>query len=258
LDIFSTWEAWVVALALAAVMLLAHAAGHLFGTRLRALGADTAPGKGEEASLALLGLLLAFTFSIALGKHEKRRDMVLAESNAIGDFWTCAGMLPEPSRRLLQAEVRAYVERRLAAVRSSRDLSQLQDHFDESQAALDRMSRLMADEIARGSPVATPLLNTFNGVGSAFASRVVAAGDRLPPSIVELLFLSAVLPMFLLGRSAGGSRLVPESPLLVFLSLVVLVVYVTLDVNQPRRGLITVSQLPMELLLKGMGGAAPR
>src|SRR5437660_608289 len=52
--------------------------------------------KFQDAILAVLGLLLAFTFSMSLGKHEQRRQMVVADSNAIGDFYTSVSLLKEP------------------------------------------------------------------------------------------------------------------------------------------------------------------
>jgi len=57
--------------------------------------AKAAVSKFLDASLAVLGLLLAFTFSTALVKHDQRRLMVVADSNAIGDFYTCASLLKE-------------------------------------------------------------------------------------------------------------------------------------------------------------------
>ena len=55
--------------------------------------------------MALLGLLLAFTFAMALNWHDSRHGAVVADSNAIADFYTCATLLTEPIRPKLQAVI---------------------------------------------------------------------------------------------------------------------------------------------------------
>ncbi len=76
--------------------------------------AETAPSKFDDASLALLGLLLAFTFGVSISKHDQRRLAVVADSNAIGDFYTCASLIKEPTRTKLQTVIREYAELRLS------------------------------------------------------------------------------------------------------------------------------------------------
>jgi hypothetical protein len=103
-----------------------------------------------------------------------------------------------------------------------------------------------------GTPITIPLVNTFNELTSSHASRMAALRDRLAPSIVLLLFLAAILSLVLVGRQqeALGER--GHLGTIGFIVLVSMVVWVTLDLNQPHRGWITVSQEPMQRLLSGM------
>jgi len=113
------------------------------------------------------------------------------------------------------------------------------------------MTDLVSQAVNDGTPVVVPLTNTLNNVTSSDASRLAAFRDRLPGSIVLLLFVAAIVTMVLIGRE---QRVLHTHHLLgpvCFLVLVCLVVYVTLDLNQPGRGLITVSQEPFERLLAG-------
>jgi hypothetical protein len=73
------------------------------------------------AYLALLSLLLWFTFSMSLSKHERRMSMVVADSNSIGDFYTCAGLLTEPIRTKLRTVVRQYAVLHLNMARQRLD-----------------------------------------------------------------------------------------------------------------------------------------
>src|SRR5690348_4544680 len=93
-----------IAIVLTVVMFVAWGIGRWLGSRLRDRGI-TEPSKFADASMALLGLLIAFTFGMSIERHDRRRLATVADSNAIGDFYTCAAMLKEPTRTKLQAAI---------------------------------------------------------------------------------------------------------------------------------------------------------
>jgi hypothetical protein len=89
-------------------------------------------------------------------------------------------------------------------------------------------------------------------VTSNHAARLAAARDRLPASVVLLLLISAVMSSMLVGREQGVSDRADVAGTVSFVVLVSFAVYVILDLNQPERGLITVSQEPIQRLLSSM------
>jgi hypothetical protein len=241
-----------LALAFSAAMLGAWGIGWWRG-RSVALEPGEDPGiKFTDASLALLGLLLAFTFSLSLSRHDQRRAMVITDSNAIGDFYTCASLLKEPHRSRLRTTIHDYAQLKLDVVRQIRSGSDLEELLQQSQKMQSGMTDLVAKAIADGTPIAIALTNTLNGVTSAHAARLAAYRERLPWSIVLLLFLGAVIPAFLMGLQQARSPRPHLSGTVCFVFMVTLVIYVTLDLNQPGRGTITVSQEPFERLLQSM------
>lgn len=242
----------ITALLLAAAMLTGWAAAWWSGRSLQAESREGSSSKFNDAILALLGLLLAFTFSMSLVKHEQRRQMVVTDSNAIGDFATCASLLPEPTRGKLRSLVRTYAEHRLALTDPSVTDTILQQNLGQIQEMHHQMESLVKESIDAGTPVVVPLVNTLNALTSSHAARLAAVHDRLPPSILLLLALAAVLSNALLGRQQGATRECRLGATIGFTLLVCMVIWVTLDLNQPRRGWITVSQEPLEQLLKGM------
>jgi hypothetical protein len=247
--LFEQIDAWVTIMLLATWMVAAWAVGRQMGHR-RAIAAPEPMGnRFIDASLALLGLLLAFTFSMSLARHEHRRAMVVADSNSIGDFYTCASLLKDPARSKLQALIREYAQSKYEAAQRPLSEAALQSFLQRFQQSHARMTELVIQAAAEGTPILIPLTNTLNNLTSSSASRVNAFRDRLPWSIVLLLCLGAVVSMFLIGRGQAGC---PEPQIIItssFVLLVCLVVYVTLDLNQPGHGLITVSQEPFERLL---------
>src|SRR6185436_17466362 len=94
-------DAGVIALTFGLAMTALFAVGSWRGRKFPAPAGDTG-AKFTDASMALLGLLLAFTFSMALNRYDDRRAAMVAESNAIGDLYTSASVLREPGRSKLQ------------------------------------------------------------------------------------------------------------------------------------------------------------
>jgi len=67
-----------------------------------------------------------------------------------------------------------------------------------------------------------------------------------------LLFAAALASTMLVGRQQGATGKPQVAATLSFIILVGFVVYVILDLNQPGKGLVMVSQEPLERLLSAM------
>ncbi len=240
-----------VTVALAAAMLIAWQVGKWMGRRLLR-EAGTKPSKFDDASMALLGLLIAFAFGMSIARHDQRRLAVVADSNAIGDFYTCAALLKEPIRTELQGVIRRYAQLRLELARGPLGEADLNDALTKFDAMHARMTELVGQALSNGTPIAVSLTNTLNAVTSNQASRLAAYRDRLPASIVILLCVSAIVTAFLIGREQGAAGTSDIAGTVCFVLLVSLAIYVTLDLNRPERGFIRVSQEPIERLLSSM------
>jgi hypothetical protein len=251
--IIESVDAWLIAVGLAVAMLACWCLGWWRGRRLPVEPGEDPETKFIDASMALLGLLLAFTFAMTLGWHNERRLAVVAESNAIGDFYTCASLLQEPRRSRLQQVIQEYARHELDTPQQSMPEADEKEATQGRWKMYARMTDLVDEAVRGGTPIALSLTNTLNNVSSSNASRVAAYQGRLPWSILLLLFLSSVVPSFLIGEKQGVSRKVHLSGSLSFIVLVTLVIFVTLDLNQPRSGLITVSQESLERVVQSMG-----
>ena len=248
-------DAAEVAAAVAVAMVVGWLAGRWRGRRLRVVlegEGKLAVSKFVDASLAVLGLLLAFTFSMALSKHDQRRAMVVTDSNAIGDFYTCASLLKEPVRTRLRTVIHDYTALRVDLAKRAEDSGAFEDALGKFQRMQDQMVELVSQALSDGTPIAVSLTNTLNGVTSSQAARLAAVRDRLPASIVLLLLLSAVIAAMLVGREQGASDEADIAGTVCFIILISFVIYVILDLNQPGRGIIRPNQEPIERLLSTM------
>src|SRR6187401_1993461 len=107
---------WLFGLIVAAVLLALAEAGYRIGLRIYARKDEarrSQVGGVQGAILGLMGLLLGFTFSMAVNRYEIRRAMVLKEANAVGTAWLRASLLPEPHPGPARELFRRFVETRL-------------------------------------------------------------------------------------------------------------------------------------------------
>lgn len=252
--IFDDIDAWSVAAVVALAMVIAWLVGRWIGSRLRpeSQGERPAVSKFLDASLALLGLLLAFTFATAFSQHDQRRIMVVADSNAVGDFYTCASLLKEPVRTKLRKVIHDYATLRIDVAKHAHDRAGFEQALVQFEQKHSQMVELVSQALTDGTPIAVSLTNTLNAVTSTNAQRVSAVRDRLPTTIVLLLLMSAVIAALLVGREQGVMGEEDLAGTLCFVVLVSFAIFVTLDLNQPNRGFTRVDQESMQRVLSTM------
>jgi hypothetical protein len=247
-------NSYVVAVAFGGCMLAAWTLGNFRGRRL-SLDPDNDPvSKVVDATVALLGLLLAFTFAMTLDRHDHRRLMQVAQANAIGDFYTCATLISEPERSELQAAIRKYARHELDALRHYLSDSERRGVIARSLTMHNEMTEIVGRAINRGTPIALSLTNTLNGVTSAHASRTAAYEERIPWTVNLLLVVTACVSSFFVGRQQGLASKKCFSGTLSFIALVSLVIFVITDLGRPRRGAIKVNYDTMIRLVESMNG----
>ena len=103
---------------------------------------------------ALLGLLIAFTFSGALTRFDERRGQVVAEANAIGTAYLRIDVLAPSTQPRLREAFRKYVDSRIATYRKLPDLQAAEHELQQSQQL---QTEIWAQAVAAvRCPTATP------------------------------------------------------------------------------------------------------
>ncbi len=245
-------EASTVSLILGIAMMASWWIGIRMGRSLAKRNPRAQASKFDDVTTAMLGLLLAFTFGISIEKHDQRRLAVVEDSNAIGDFYTCATLLKEPTRTALRRVIRDYTELRADLPRKKITDPILDNALKQFGQMQSTMTDLVAQALRDGTPIAVSLTNTLNGLTSNHASRLAAIRDRLPDSVLALLWVASIITTLLIGREQGLAGGTEIAGTICFIVLVCFAIYTTLDLNQPDRGLITISQEPMVRLLASM------
>ncbi len=92
----------------------------------------------------------------------------------------------------------------------------------------------------------------LNALLDEYEKRVHGTLARVPLDVMLVLLVTSSACAFLVGRSEGASLQKQPRMMLIFL-LAAFVFYASLDLDQPWRGFIQVSELPMERLERSLG-----
>lgn len=231
----------VIGLVLFLGMLLGLEAGRRFGARrLARLGPSSMAGLGavEGAIFALMGLLVAFTFSGAAARLDTRRTQIVDESNAIGTAWLRLDLLPPETQPHLRDLFRRYADARLEAYRRMPDMEAARAELAKAQGL---QSEIWAAAVAasRGEPQSTALLllPALNEMIDITTTRAMAMQMHPPTVIFVMLAAVCVAGALFAGyamAAAGRSWLHTVA----FVAVMAITVWVILDLEYPRAGFI--------------------
>lgn len=242
-------EFLVIAMLLA-LLLIATEIGFRHGQSVRTDIEDSAKSHHwtlQAGVMGLLALLLAFTFSMSATRYETRRQLVVDEANAIGATYLRSRMLAQPYPAQVAQLIRGYVDERIETYDAGIDQQKVNVATLQSQRLETQLwSEAVGAAAANPQPVPTGLfISSLNEVIEIGAKRDAARDNHVPQPVQFFLFLVTILTLFLLGFGCGlGNHRNPVATTTVCL-LISLAILVIMDLDRPRRGLITISQQPM-------------
>src|SRR5688572_14963522 len=73
-------------------------------------GGDDYSSAGDGVVFAILGLLIAFTFTASASRFDERRRLIVTQSNAIGTAWLRIDLLAEGDREPIRRCMRDWVK----------------------------------------------------------------------------------------------------------------------------------------------------
>ena len=196
----------------------------------------------DGAVYALLGLLIAFTFTGATERFAGRRALIVEEANAIGTAYSRLDLLPEQAQPAMRDRFRRYLDARLethSQVASS----------DEGRAANDRAMALQGEiwkEARVGSlPGAQAecgllLLPALNSMFDVATARVAAHDMHPPTTIFGMILALAWVSGLLLGHTLAGMKGRHRLHAVIYSAVLAATFFVIIDIEHPREGLITV------------------
>jgi membrane protein YdbS with pleckstrin-like domain len=241
---FDDWPTWILALGTGIVFALASELSYRAARALHDMGKPEAEDRKAQtavlvsALLALLSLLLAFSFSIVETRYGERKQLVLQEANAIRTAYLRARMLPAPHADRLRAQLRQYVS--LRTPKSPQQLQQALESSEKLHSAL--WTEATAAVKSAPDPSSELFVSSLNEVIDLHAKRVtVVQYHRLPAAIIGTIYLLGVLSMGGIGYSGGLSRKRAHLPSLAVLVAISTVTVMIVEFDRPKQRMFELS-----------------
>lgn len=235
-------------------ILLCLALGRWLGQRVHAragTGQMGSVGSLETSVFALLGLLIAFTFSGALTRFDVRRAQAVDEANAIGTAYLRVDLLPAAAQPKLRETFRDYTDARIATYRKLPDVAAARKELERSLAL---QSDLWAQSVkAARQPDASRaaemlLLPAVNAMFDITTVRVAATQIHPPTIVYGMLVALSLAAALLAGYQQSGEKDYDWVHKLGFAAITSLTVYVILDIEHPRLGLVRIDAIDQFLV----------
>jgi len=195
-------------------------------------------GSIEAAIFGLMGLLIAFTFSGTASRYEHRRQLIVDEANAIGTAWLRLDLVPQAAQPGLHDLLRRYLDERLATY-------ELWGDADAVRTSLERTAAVQAELWAhataacreRPDAVTAQLVPALNAVFDIATTRTMYREAHTPNIVYLVLAALAFASALLAGIAVAGSAR-SWVHMIGFPLLLSVTIYVILDLEYPRVGLL--------------------
>ena len=206
------------------------------------------------AALTLLGLIIGFTFSMAVSRYDMRKNYEAEEANAIGTEYLRVGLLSPGDAAMTRMLLRSYLDQRILLYHSAEEHSRgpITQRTIELQRQL--WSTVQRAAIAQPSALTALAAAGLNDVLNAQSYTQAAWWNRIPLAAWGLMGLIAVAANLILGY---GERQTDSLMLLVLPVVISIAIFLIADIDSPRGGVIRVA--PQNLLSQSqlIGHAQP-
>ncbi len=241
---------WEIAVILFVLMPLAVLGGFVNGrARRRRLNekADAIEKVISEttmnAFLALLGLLVAFTFGNSLTVFQSIKDAITDEAAALGTVFLRADYLDDPGRTQLQVAILDYARTRVVPRLEPIDTpAKAQAFLERTLAAQSRLwpLTLEATRDPTPPPIQAFVAGAMNAALDAHVYRVATLSVPISVLTQIMMLAGALMAIFLIGDRMGmlGQALTWRA--FAFAFFLSLIMYAIVDVRRSGEGLIRV------------------
>ncbi|MBC5773052.1 hypothetical protein H8S95_03165 [Pontibacter sp. KCTC 32443] len=207
----------------------------------------------QTGTLGLLALILGFTFNMAVQRFNNRSEAVVIEANTIGTAMLRTNLLPEPYDSLTYDQLQQYILLRLQVGNTKYAMVTELENLNKATKVLQTEIWMNAVKAARIDPRSVTtgyFISALNDMIDAYGKRNALLALHVPEVILFLLFIVFIMSGALMGYAAGLGKKRTTLPSIMMTFLICLVVFIIIDLDRPKRGIIKVNQDSM-LHLRG-------
>jgi hypothetical protein len=235
------------------VLSLSALIGASFLMRQRKLEKDVREDFGVilAATLTLLGLIIGFSFSMAMSRYDQRKNYEAAEANAIGTEYVRADLLPASDAAKVHALLRNYLDQRVLFYMASDEQQIRQINASTAQLQTELWSAVLAPAAAQPTPTVALAVWGMNDVLNSQQFTQAAWWNRIPIAAWVLMAVVAICCNVLVGY--GAQNVKAEGILLLILPFVVTIAFFLIaDIDNPRGGVIRVNPQNLASLVESL------
>ena len=223
--------------------------GYLFGMQRRKDDKTTGNVYGvvkvaEGTVFALLGLLIAFTFSGAYDRFENRKLKIIEEINAIEEAYNSVDLLKPSFQPPMRNLIKQYADHRIETYKRIAEFTGFEQELHRVDDILNKVwlkavATIKANNDETTSLLFIPYINNMLNIGK---TRVLITRIHPPIPIFGLLIGLAALSAFLVGHGMAKDKKFNVLYTLCFVIITAFTLYVIIDLEFPRVGMIRVDQ----------------
>ena len=193
------------------------------------------------ATLTLLGLIIGFSFSMAIERYDQRKNFEEAEANAIGTEYVRADLLPVADAEKIRSLLQNYLDQRILFYTAQHDrLLQQKINIRTTQLQNELWSAIQAPAAAQPTPIVALAVAGMNDVLNSQGYAQAALWNRIPVAAWILMTMIAICCNVLVGYglrdATRETKLLPVLPLIVSIAFMLIA-----DIDAPRHGVIRVA-----------------
>lgn len=200
----------------------------------------------ESTILALLGLLLGFTFSMAVARFDTRKTLEIDEANDIGTLWLRTSLLSENARTAERMLIRQYVSARMEFAAAGRDTERMAKSANDTEQLQSQMWSIATQEANQRRDATSGLfVSVLNDCIDVTEKRTAALENTIPAAAWMMLLAIGAIGCALVAVGLQANVLSLRILLPLVLASTLAMIY---DIDSPRSGFIRVHQQSMERL----------
>ena len=233
---------WVVSCILFIQMLIAIWVGRWFAKHRTQEHTENPGTTAITASLyGLLGLLLAFSFGMSGERFKERKHLIVDEANAINTVRLRVRIYADSIQPQFQKSFDQYLDARIRYYNGNADTMRIQNTMQDARVHADALWNLAIQHSRQNANLlaSNQMLLALTQMIDLSNAQFRAEYNRTPEAILTMLFILSVSAAFVAGYTSMGKGLFDWWMAIGFCLLTSVVIFFIIDLDKPRRGLIT-------------------
>jgi hypothetical protein len=235
---------WIVIIFVFIFLMVAYESGYRSGNKA---SLSKKPHQSDKVSniqaglMGILGVMLAFSFSISSARFEQRRQLIITESLNIGTAYFRAGLLPDTMRKETRSLLRKYLNERINFYKTGSDKEETEKVLART---LDIQVQIWAITATMGRTKPTlntnlvilslnPMIDVSGNIASSFQNHV-------PLFIIFLLIFITICTILIIGYSHGLSSDRSINFMILLNAVLCAILLLILDLDSPTTGILKV------------------